>query len=264
MNSSPRRPLQSVPVRIGFAVAIIAVLAAGVKASWSLGAYRADLLARLSLDSSPPPPADANPGPTADQTTSSVLFVGDSRIEAWPTPPSIVGTHVINLGRYGETSAQLLARLDSDIMSREPRMVVLQTGINDLKGMGVFRSRQEEIADNCWKNLRAVIDRLRERDIPVMVLTIFPVGKIRPLRYPIWSNTTLTAVAEINERLKKLDEPGVQVVDCDPILSEGGRMRGAFALDDFHINHDAYQALSEQITPLLADSLRPEPEATEP
>ncbi len=251
-------------MRIGLAVAIAAILLAGVKASRSLCAYRADLLARLDLDASPPPPAHANSGPTADQTKSSVLFVGDSRIEAWPTPPSIVGTHVINLGRYGETSAQLLARLDSDIMSREPRMVVLQTGINDLKGMGVFRSRSEQIAENCWKNLRAVIDRLRERDISVLVLTIFPVGDIHPLRYPIWSNTTLTAVAEINERLKKIDEPGVRVVDCDPILSDGGRMRAEFAVDDFHINRDAYQALSEHISPLLADSLRAAPEATEP
>lgn len=255
MSSSPRKSSKSVPVRVGLAVAAIAILVAGVQGVRSLSAYRADLLARLDLAQSGPPPAPANPGPSADPAKSALIFVGDSRIESWPTPPSLVGAHVINLGRYGETTAQLLARLDADIIERDPRMVVLQTGINDLKAMGVFRSRSNEIAENCWANLRQIIDRLRARGVPVVVLTIFPVGDLHPLRYPIWSNETLTAVADINERVRHLDEPGVLVFDCDPVFSDGGRMRAEFIVDDFHINAAGYQALSAKIIPFLADAL---------
>jgi lysophospholipase L1-like esterase len=244
------------PVRIGASIAAMGLLAAAAMGARALFSYRADLLARLDLGQTGPPPAAANPGPSADPAHSAVLFAGDSRIASWPTPPSLSGVHIINLGRYGETTAQLLARLDSDIVDREPRLVVLQTGINDLKAMGVFRTLSEEIAENCWLNLRRIIDRLRSRDIPVVVLTIFPVGDVRPLRYPIWSNDTLTAIAEINERLLTLDEPGVHVVDCDPILAKAGRMRGDYVVDDFHINEAAYQALSERITPLLDEALR--------
>lgn len=256
MSSLPRKAHQRAPVRIGFAIAALGLLALAILGVRSLSAYRTDLLARLDLGRAGPPPAAANPAPSADPAKSAVLFVGDSRIESWPTPPSLSGVHIINLGRYGETTAQLLARLDLDVFDREPRLVVLQTGINDLKAMGVFRTRSEEIVENCWLNLRRIIERLRSHDIPVVVLTIFPVGDIRPLRYPIWSKDTLTAVAEINQRLLALDEPGVQVVDCDPILARGGRMRGEYVVDDFHINEAAYQALSERITPLLDEALR--------
>lgn len=242
-------------MRVGLAVAAIVILIAGVQGMRSLSTYRANLLAHLDLARSGPPLAPANPVPTADPAKSALIFVGDSRIASWPTGPSLVGAHIINLGRYGETTAQLLARLDTDIIGREPRMVVLQTGINDLKAMGVFRTRASEIAENCWGNLRQIIDRLRASNIPVVVLTIFPVGDLHPLRYPIWSNETLSAVADINERLRRLDEPGVMVFDCDPIFSDGGRMRADFIVDDFHINPAAYQALSAQLHPFLTDAL---------
>lgn len=255
MSSSPRKSSRSVPVRVGLAVAAIAILIIGMQGIRSLSTYRATLLASLDLGRSGAPLAPANPGPSADPAKSALIFVGDSRIESWPTPPSLAGAHIINLGRNGETTAQLLARLDADIIQREPRMVVLQTGINDLKAMGVFRSRANEIAKNCWGNLRQIIDRLRASNIPVVVLTIFPVGELHPLRYPIWSNETLTAVADINERLRRIDEPGVLVFDCDPIFSDDGRMRAEFIVDDFHINPAAYQALSAQLTPFLTDTL---------
>ena len=255
MSSSPRKPSKSVPVRVGLAVAVIVILIAGVQGMRSLSTYRANLLARLDLGRNGPPPAPENPVPSADPAKSALIFVGDSRIASWPTAPSLDDAHIINLGRYGETTAQLLARLDTDIIGREPRMVVLQTGINDLKAMGVFRSRSNEIAENCWANLRQIIDGLRASNIPVVVLTIFPVGDIHPLRYPIWSNDTLSAVADINQRLRSLDEPGVMVFDCDPVFSDGGRMRAEFIVDDFHINPAAYQALSARLNPFLTDAL---------
>ena len=263
MSSSPRKYSKSVPVRVGLAAAGTAILVAGVLGARSLSAYRVDLYARLDLAGSGPPPAPANPGPSADPAKSALIFVGDSRIEAWPTSPSLVGADIINLGRHGETTAQLLARLDADVIDREPKMVVLQTGINDLKAMGVFRSRSSEIAENCWANLRQIIDRIQARGIPVVVLTIFPVGDLHPLRYPIWSNETLSAVADINERLRRLDEPGVLVFDCDPILSDGGRMRAEFIVDDFHINAAAYEALSAKLTPFLTDALERDRDAEE-
>lgn len=255
MSPLPCKAFKRASVRIGVSIAAMGLLAVSISGVRSLSAYRADLSTRLDLARNGPPPAQANPGPTADPAKSALLFVGDSRIESWPTPTSLDGVHVINLGRYGETTAQLVARLETDIIDREPKMVVLQTGINDLKAMGVFRTLSAEIVENCWVNLRQTIDRIRERDIPVVVLTIFPVGHIRLLRYPIWSNETLSAVAQINERLRQLDEPGVRVIDCDPILSDGGRMREEYVLDDFHLNDAAYQALSERIVPLLAQTL---------
>ena len=250
-------------VRWTSSLVIVGLFVAGVLGARSLAAYRAELSAKLDLAHTDAPPAQPKGAFDGDPVKSALVFAGDSRIQGWPTPPNLADVHVVNLGRYGETTAQLLARLDSDLINREPRMVVLQTGINDLKAMGVFRERAEEIAGNCWANLQAIIGSLRSHDIPVVVLTIFPIGEIRPLRYPVWSNDTLTAVADINTQLRRLDEPGVYVFDCDPVLAVDGRMRAEFAVDDFHVNSAAYDALSAKIEPFIANALAPSSDAVE-
>ena len=242
-------------VRWASAVVIVGLVVAGALGAWSLAAYRAELSAKLDLAHTGAPPAQPKSPFDANPAKSALVFAGDSRIQGWPTPPNLADIDVVNLGRSGETTAQLLARLDSDIINREPRMVVLQTGINDLKAMGVFRERAEEIVGNCWANLQAIIGTLRSHDIPVVVLTIFPIGDIHPLRRPFWSSDTLTAVGDINTRLRRLDEPGVYVFDCDPVLAVDGRMRAELAVDDFHVNSTAYDALYAKIEPFLANAL---------
>ena len=49
-------------------------------------------------------------------------------------------------------------------------------GINDLKGIGVLAIPPEEIIAGCERNLRAVVDELRRNGVPLILLTVLPVG----------------------------------------------------------------------------------------
>jgi lysophospholipase L1-like esterase len=186
-----------------------------------------------------------------------VVFVGDSRIEQWASLPALAGCELVNRGRGGETTAQVALRLSRDVLDLKPNLVVIEVGVNDLKSIGVMPEREQQIIDNCRDNLRGMVSQLRERQIPVLLLTIFPVGPIDLARRPIWSDATLTAVAAVNEFIRQEAGSGVTVLDCDAFFARNGRMNPDFARDAFHLKPAGYEALNEAIQPVLEKMLKP-------
>jgi lysophospholipase L1-like esterase len=183
---------------------------------------------------------------------SRVVFFGDSRAEMWAPQPDLgPGVEVVNRGWGGETTAQSLLRLDRDVLALRPDLVVIQVGINDLKGIGLLPDKAPEIERACGDRIERIADRIREQEIPVALLTIFPVGPVPLARRPIWSDATLGAVARVNARLARLNGPGLVVIDCDGVLADRGRARTFYALDEFHLNANAYTALNRHVEPIL-------------
>jgi lysophospholipase L1-like esterase len=184
-----------------------------------------------------------------------VVFVGDSRIEQWPTLPEPAGCQSVNRGSGGETTTQVALRLERDVLRLRPEVAVVQAGINDLKAAGVLPVPEEEIVANCERNLAAITSRLREGGVRVVLLTVLPVGSVELARRPVWSDATLAAVNRVNERLRGMSGPGVTVVDCDPAMAVNGRMNRAYARDAFHLTPAGYDALARVVTPALEDAL---------
>jgi lysophospholipase L1-like esterase len=97
-----------------------------------------------------------------------------------------------------------------------------------------------------------ILERLRRQGIEVILLTIFPPGRVALARRPVWSDKTLDAASAFNRRMLGMNRPGVTVVDCDTVLSDGNRMRPEYALDTLHVNPAGYAALDRLIEPVLA------------
>ena len=101
-----------------------------------LGRWYYTQLSAVRLD---PLGLSAYPAPSSQEELAStdaitVVFFGDSRAATWP-PPDIGGFAFINRGVGGETSTQSALRFDYHIEPLNPQIVVIQTGINDLKTM---------------------------------------------------------------------------------------------------------------------------------
>ncbi len=236
-------------------LATIAIAANLVFGSLALHYYRANLSLRLNPTGSESFQRSASMEPTGEPTRPRVLVVGDSRVHQLDHIPDLPGVELVALGRDGETSAQLDLRLENDVLRYDPDLVVLQIGINDLKGIGVFSEERDAIREGLWMNLRGVINRLQAAEVPVLVLTIFPVGPISLLRRPIWSHETFSAIQAINSRIRELRMPGLWTFDCDSVLSRDGRMRSEYVVDDFHMNAEGYAALTRQVSPVIREIL---------
>ena len=180
-----------------------------------------------------------------------VILFGDSRIHQWIPSPAVQGAQVVNRGIGGETTAQCLLRLDRDVLALNPDVVVLQLGINDLKTIGLFPDREDEIVADCRRNLREIVRRVEEAGARPVVLTIFPVGQVGWLRSPFWSAKTEQAIDSINHEIVGQADLGLSVVDCDEIFRSGGRMDQAFSRDTLHLNRRGYKALNDRVVPIL-------------
>lgn len=184
-----------------------------------------------------------------------LVFFGDSRIQMWRDLPQPANCQSVNSGVGQQTTAQLLQRIDRDVLALQPRAVVLQAGVNDLKTIGLFPDKADQITADCAHNLDAIIQRLRERDIHVVVLTIFPAGSVPAAQRLIWSERTREAIAQVNDHLRRLQMTGVTVIDCDPLFAQGGHMKGDYALDALHLNDAGYAALRMLVEPRLAEAM---------
>ncbi|HEY9714358.1 MAG TPA: SGNH/GDSL hydrolase family protein [Chroococcales cyanobacterium] len=81
---------------------------------------------------------------------------------------------LVNAGIGGNTSSDLLARIDSDVIVQKPSLVVLYIGINDVwrhqNGKGLTREQYEQ-------NLTSLIDKLKANQIAVLLCTPSIIGE---------------------------------------------------------------------------------------
>jgi lysophospholipase L1-like esterase len=111
-------------------------------------------------------PEITNPIPSGD----NIICFGDSLTYGSGAKPemsypaqlsTMIGQPVINAGIPGDTTARALQRLDQDVLSRSPRIVLITLGGNDLKN-GVDR-------DQAFANLEEIVRRIQARGALVVV-----------------------------------------------------------------------------------------------
>ncbi|HEV2455796.1 MAG TPA: GDSL-type esterase/lipase family protein, partial [Verrucomicrobiae bacterium] len=101
---------------------------------------------------------------TAANDKDGVVFLGDSITELWKTQSQeFPGLKVVNRGISGDTTRGVLYRLDSDVLSLDPRAIVLLIGTNDI-GAGADPA---DISDN----IKDILRRIRKKcpEIPIIV-----------------------------------------------------------------------------------------------
>ena len=102
---------------------------------------------------------------------SNIIALGDSLTTGFGAPsgddyPSrlstMIGAQVLNAGVSGDTTEAALARLDPDVLSREPRIVIIGLGGNDfLRGVAISSTEA---------NLRIIIRKIHDAGAMVVLL----------------------------------------------------------------------------------------------
>lgn len=77
---------------------------------------------------------------------------------------------VINAGIGGNTSAQLLGRIEQDVIIHQPAIVIVMVGTNDMVNSGKLTAY-----DQYRRNLQSIVRQLRENDIEIVLMSPPPV-----------------------------------------------------------------------------------------
>ena len=132
---------------------------------------------------------------------------------------SKAGFDVVNLGRNGSTSGEMLARYEGYIMTENPAdILIIFGGTNDfMLGYSV---------DLVFKNLKSIVDIAKARKI----LLIGPPFVEEEECYPVYGEIN-KKIASLKEKIKTL---GKDYIDAEAI--PGHYLDGVHLGDDFHEN----------------------------
>jgi len=111
-----------------------------------------------------------------------IVAFGDSLVEGYGVSgddnfvsilSSRIGETIVNAGKSGDTSMSALNRLERDVLSRDPRLVMVLLGGNDT----LRRISQNKT----FSNLAKIIDLIQENNAYLLCCFFRPVSKTYPL-----------------------------------------------------------------------------------
>lgn len=187
------------------------------------------------------------------ELNADIWMIGDSRVARWDTALLNTGLQIANLGMEGQTSTQVWYRFKNDLEIDTPAIVILEVGINDLKVIGLERELAEPITKNLYRNIEEIKELCILHNIPLILINVFPVGKIELSRRPMWNGAVNEAIRSVNETIEGYcDNQRVFYFDAFGLLSgEGETVKETYRDDFLHINRKAYEALSGKLTELI-------------
>ena len=198
-----------------------------------------------------------------------ILFQGDSVTDAGrnrddltdlgPGYPSVTAQRLrdafpqvdftfFNKGISGNRTDQLVARLQEDFLDLKPDLVTILIGVNDSwhRMEAPFIDTTEEMTE---ANYRAVLDALKARDIPIVILEPFamPIERTEVFRSDLYN--------KINVIRKLALKYAVAYIPLDGLATANAVQNGPLYLanDGIHPNQNGIRWLGD----ILADTLIP-------
>jgi lysophospholipase L1-like esterase len=176
-----------------------------------------------------------------------VVLFGDSRVQMWDEFPELDGYEFINRGIGGQTTGQAKLRIQSDILAINADAVILQVGINDLKAIAFIPDKRDQIIQTVKDNLQSMIETLLVQDIDVYLMTVIPASTPQGKWYFLWSDDIDSAVVNINNWIKTIENDQVIILDATTNLTNGLKTDKEYSLDTLHLNETGYNILNNML-----------------
>jgi len=198
-------------------------------------------------------PITPNPEETGNSQQKNIIFFGDSRARGWNLPEGFDDFNFIDRGISGQTTGQVLGRLNRHIKPLSPDIVIVQVGVNDLYRIPLFPEDKEAIISECKSNIKEIVNQSRQLGAVVILTTIFPLAEVPFERKIFWSpDIVITGIKEVNDFIYSLENEDVIIFDTGDILvNQQGKVREEYSRDFLHLNRAGYKALNEKLMPIL-------------
>jgi len=179
----------------------------------------------------------------AAEEHDGLVFVGDSITEGWHTQAqdfADLGVKIVNRGIGGDTTPNLLYRLQDDVLALQPRALVILIGTNDLG--------QHTPPADIAANLAELHTRIRAAypQIPIAWCLVMPRG----------DGDFTPQIHELNDRIRQLVANDPLITVCDtytPLAGTDGKDNPAdFLPDNLHLNANGYAVWRKALHPIVA------------
>lgn len=182
----------------------------------------------------------------------AIVFFGDSITDNCGVKKYYPEYKALNRGISGNTTTDLLGRMDVSVFDANPSKVVLLIGINDMMNEG---RRPEEVAENYEKIVKQLKERLPKAEL--ICQSVYPgwdgdkskvkFGLVFPIAYLAKDIITL------NSMIQKICQwYGITYVDIHSLLrNSDNTMNAVYCFDGVHPNDQGYQVITKEIKKYL-------------
>ncbi len=195
-----------------------------------------------------PPPAKGEP---------RVVFLGDSITDGWNIADYFPGKPYVNRGISGQTTPQMLVRMEPDVIALRPRAVVILAGTNDIAGN--TGPMTLEMIEN---NYRAIAELARANAIRVIYSSVLPVHDAAKLDWLKGGKMSDTRPPEkilaLNKFLKDYcAKNGCVYLDYfSHMVDRTGMLRIDLANDGLHPNAAGYKLMAPLAEAAIEQALK--------
>ncbi|NMF60542.1 GDSL-type esterase/lipase family protein [Pseudanabaena yagii] len=182
----------------------------------------------------------ALPPPTTGE--NRIVFFGDSITEFWDLESTFPDKKYINRGISAQTTPQMLVRFRPDVLSLQPRVVVILAGINDIAG-----NTGATTLDMVEGNYISFSELAQMNHIQVIFGSVLPIND--------WSALNQTEpqanlkICTLNSWLKNYCQKHQHVyLDYhNHMVDDTGRLRTELSDDGLHPNTKGYEVMAELV-----------------
>jgi len=170
-----------------------------------------------------------------------VVFLGDSITQGWPLNEYFPDRDFVNRGISGQTTSQMLGRMQSDVIDLKPAAVVIHGGTNDLaRGVPLM------IIQN---NLRMMATLAEANHIQVILASLLPVHDYHKDQNPQYERTKLRPperIVQLNRWLEDFcrQHRFLYVDYYSHMVDSHGYLREELSDDGLHPNPAGYRVMA--------------------
>jgi len=196
--------------------------------------------------------ADAGVGaPAAGE--NRVVFFGDSITDIWHLDQYFPGKPYVNRGIGGQTTPQMLVRFRQDVISLQPKVVVILAGTNDIAGnTGPMRNEDIEA------NYASLAELARLHGIKVVYASVLPVHNYTDRSKDFFAQRPQGRILELNTWLKDYCTKN-DIVYLDyfsAVVDDKGMLKKELADDGLHPNAAGYKIMAPLAEAAIAKAMK--------
>jgi lysophospholipase L1-like esterase len=186
-----------------------------------------------------------------------VVFLGDSITDSWKLNEYFPNQPYINRGISGQTTPQMLLRMQPDVVAHKPKVMLLLAGTNDISAnTGPVTNEFIE------GNIRSIVEIAHANGINVVLSSILPVSDYnKNAKGEIINRTTQrppARILELNKWIKDYcDQKGLIYLDYfSATVDDKGFLKAEIANDGLHPNAEGYKIMQKLAAEAIAKALK--------
>ena len=172
-----------------------------------------------------------------------IIFLGDSITHRYDLKKYYDNKNIINQGIEGNTTKDVLERLQTGVYDYNVKKVILLIGTNDIG-----------VQEDPIENIKLIINKIKSYDdsIEIIVESIYPINNTKnsKIKKDVVGTRNNEKIKETNKKIKEIcKEKNITYVNVyDELTDKNGNLKLEYTVEGLHISDEGYKKITNVLS----------------